>query len=72
MQDKYLRRWSDENGGLFWVGRCGSRYFIESVAPAFTPNAGEKTRRYVSKADAMSFNPDPIGDELETVELQRR
>ena len=63
MGDKILYRWYDKNGDLFRVGRGGSHYFIERIEPAFTPRAGEVSRQYVSKAEALAFDPDPM-DEL--------
>jgi len=61
-KDIILRAWYDENGDLYRVGRRGSRYFVESVAPAFEPHAGEVTRKYVTKAEAEAFDPDPTGE----------
>jgi len=59
--EKILSRWGDEQGDLFRVGRRGSHYFIEQVAPAFSPNPGAVTREYVTKREADAFDPDPLG-----------
>lgn len=56
-----LRAWSDNNGDLFRVKRQGSRYFVESITPAFEPGSGEVSRKYVSKNEANDFDPDPAG-----------
>jgi len=63
MRKGYIEVWSDENGDLFRVGQEeGGRYFIEIIAPAFSPRAGEVSRRYVSKTEAEEFDPDPLGE----------
>jgi len=63
-KDVYLTEWSDENGRTHAIGRRGSRYFIEHVALAYTPRAGEVRREYVSKEKAENFDPDPTGEVL--------
>lgn len=59
-----LRSWSDDIGDLFKVYRQGGRYFIETITPAREPGAGKVSRRYVSKQEALDFDPDPA-EELE-------
>lgn len=60
--DKKLRKWEDENGELFSVGRKGSRYYIQSITPAWEPGAGDIHRTFVSKDAARNFDPDPLGE----------
>ena len=61
-EDIILHAWYDDHGDLYRVGRRGSRYFVESVVPAFEPRAGEVARKYVTKAEAEAFDPDPTGE----------
>lgn len=58
--DTILEKWSDDNGDLFRIGKAGSRYFIETITPAFRPHAGEVSRYYVTEAEADEFDPDPL------------
>lgn len=64
-KETILRAWSDEHGDVYRVGRKGAHYFIEDIAPAFTPHAGEVTRQYVSKAEAEEFDPEQTYTDLE-------
>ena len=66
MAEKIITRWQDENGDLYRTGRSGAKYFIETITPAWEPRAGKVSRRYVSKAEANDFDPDPLG-ELELI-----
>ncbi len=60
--EQILYTWGDVHGDLFRVGRKASRYYIEQTGEAFTPNAGEIMRIYVTKQEAMNFDPDPNGE----------
>lgn len=44
-----IDRCGDEHGDLLKLGRKGSRYFLEKVAPAYTSRAGQVTRTYMKK-----------------------
>ena len=50
-------RWYDENGDRYRVGREGRRHFVETIAPAFSPNAGKVTREYMPEKKAKAFSP---------------
>jgi len=63
-KDIYIAEWYDGNGKVYATGRRSNRYFIERVALAYTPRAGEVTREYVSKQEAENFDPDPSGEVL--------
>ncbi len=51
-KDVVIDRCGDEYGDLWRLGRRGSRYYTERIAPAFEAGSGRVTRTYIPKAKA--------------------
>jgi len=50
-----IDRCGDEHGDLVRIGRKGSKYFIETIVPAWSSDAGKVTRSYMKKARATEL-----------------
>ena len=52
-----LDRCGDDEGDLLRIGRKGSRYFVEKIGEAYTAQAGQTKRTYLTKKTAQKrFN----------------
>ena len=52
------RKFYNKDGDLYRVGRTKKNgYFIETIQPAFNPRAGKTSRHFVTKSEAMNFEP---------------
>ena len=61
-QNRWLRRWSDENGELCAILSEGGRYYARYTVPAWEPQAGKRTLVHMSKAEAQAFDFDERGE----------
>lgn len=62
MKEKITQTWSDENGILHRTGKKGKKFFIDSISPAFEPDAGKIFRTWVTEKEYQNYDPDPIGE----------
>jgi len=62
LKDRWLRRWSDENGELCAVIRERGAYWLRFTVPAWESGAGSKSYRKVKAEEARSYDYDPTGD----------
>lgn len=71
-QDRWLRKWSDENGELDAVIRERGKYWLRSTVPAWEPGAGKRTFTRLSLEHAQQIDRDESGELIYTENEQAK
>lgn len=70
--DRWLRRWSDDNGEIEAIIRENGKYWLRTTIPAWEPGAGTRHYRKLSRVEAQTIDRDEYGELIYTENEQAK